>query len=75
MGTCNIDHSYEAVVKKLVSQESFLPKELAGKLHLFLEDKQSQEDLNEVFHLLKKYDLASENERETRDKKLNAFTG
>lgn len=75
MGTCNIDHSHADVKKKLESQESFLPEELTGKLHQFLGEKQSQENLNKVFHLLKKYDLASESERETRDRQLIAFTG
>ena len=75
MGTCNIDHSHEDVVKKLESQESFLPKELAAKLDRVLNKDQEQETLNELFHLLKKYDLASESEREARNKKLTAFKG
>ncbi len=75
MGTCNIDHSHEDVVKKLESQESFLPDELAAKLAQFLKGENKQETLNELFHLLKKYDLASASEREERNKKLIAFTG
>lgn len=74
MGTCNIDHSPEDVEKKLESQEPFLPQVLAGKLHQFLTEEQSQETLNEMFHLLKKYDLASESEKEERNQKLTAFT-
>ncbi|HLR67934.1 hypothetical protein [Virgibacillus alimentarius] len=70
MGVCNIDHSLEDVQKKLKGQESFLPDDLARKVHQFLENEQSQENLNELFHLLKKYDLASKLEREERDKKL-----
>jgi len=75
VGTCSIDHSHEDVVKKLESQESFLPDELAGKLHQLLAEGQPQETLNELFHLLKKYDLASVSERAERDEKLAAFTG
>jgi len=75
MGKCNIDHSREDVVKKLKSQELFLPEGLAGKLGSFLKKEHDQETLNELFHLLKKYDLASEAERKERDRKLVAFTG
>lgn len=73
MGTCNIDHSHEDVVKKLQSQESFLPSDLAHTLHAFLEKEQTQERLNELFHLLKKYDLASKEEQENRNTKLATF--
>lgn len=73
MGTCNIDHSRESVVAKLESQEEFLPKSLAEDLGQFLKREQPQETLNEVFHLLKKYDLASESEREERERKLKQF--
>lgn len=75
MGTCNIDHSHEDVVTKLRSQEEFLPGELSQKIHHFLEKNHSQEKLNEVFHLLKKYDLAEESEREDRNKKFVALIG
>lgn len=70
MSKCNIDHSREDVVGKLQSQVEFLPKDLAGELGRFLQGEKPQETLNEVFHLLKKYDLASENERGERDLKL-----
>jgi hypothetical protein len=36
-----------------------------------LTEEADQEFLNEVFHLLKKYDLADETEREERNEKLN----
>jgi len=75
VGTCNIDHSHEDVVQKLESQKSFLPDGLDAKLAQFLKGENKQETLNELFHLLKKYDLASESEREERNKKLTAFTG
>lgn len=73
MGTCNIDHSHEDVVKKLQSQESLLPSDLAGTLYAFLEKEHAQERLNELFHLLKKYDLASKEERKHRNTKLATF--
>ncbi|MEH7386524.1 hypothetical protein V7147_14115 [Bacillus sp. JJ1521] len=67
MSTCNIDHSKEVVIKKLQSQESFLPKELYNKAAQFLEPEHTQHTLNELFHLLKKYDLASEEEQQKRN--------
>ncbi|MGP4107702.1 hypothetical protein [Virgibacillus sp. L01] len=70
MGVCNIDHSQESVVKKLKSQEEFLPQDLTDKLYLFLDEDRSQETLNELFHLFKKYDLASKSEQEERDGQL-----
>ncbi|MFD1705364.1 hypothetical protein ACFSCZ_01195 [Siminovitchia sediminis] len=73
MGTCNIDHSKNDVMAKLKSQQEFLPENLAAELKQFLQSDQEQETLNEVFHLLKKYDLASEEERAERDKKLKAI--
>ncbi|GIN90544.1 hypothetical protein J22TS1_15950 [Siminovitchia terrae] len=73
MGKCNIDHSRESVVAKLESQAEFLPRRLAEELEQFLKSEQPQETLNEVFHLLKKYDLASEEERKERDSKLEQY--
>lgn len=75
MGKCNIDHSHEDVVSKFESQKEFLPARLVGKVRQFLENEQSQENLNELFHLLKKYDLVSESEREERDEKLEKLVG
>ncbi|GAB3807612.1 hypothetical protein GCM10028868_37490 [Virgibacillus kimchii] len=73
MGVCNIDHSHESVVKKLKDQEAFLPAELNENIYRFLEKDLCQETLNEVFHLLKKYDLASEEERKDRNNKFAAI--
>ncbi|MBD8004107.1 group-specific protein [Bacillus norwichensis] len=73
MGKCNIDHSQESVVAKLESQAEFLPGSLTGGLEQFLKSERPQETLNEVFHLLKKYDLASEEERKERDSKLKQY--
>ncbi len=67
MSTCNIDHSKDDVVKKLQSQKSFLPKELYNKAAQFLEHEQTQLTLNELFHLLKKYDLVAEEEQQKRN--------
>lgn len=70
MGKCTIDHAHGDVVKKLQSQESFIPAYLAEGIADFLKGKHSQETLNELFHLLKKYDLASIAEQADRNKQL-----
>lgn len=75
MGACNIDHSFEDVFKKLKSQEEFLPDELNKKIHHFLGKEHSQETLNELFHLLKKYDLAEKTEQESRNEKMLKLIG
>ncbi|GAB6425014.1 hypothetical protein bcgnr5390_47990 [Bacillus luti] len=67
---CNIDHSIEDVMNKLESQKSFLSEEIFIGLKGFLQGNHSQEILNDIFHLLKKYDLVSEEERETRKAQL-----
>ncbi|MEI3889856.1 MULTISPECIES: group-specific protein [Bacillus] len=67
---CNIDHSIEDVMNKLESQKSFLPEVIFKEVKGFLQGNHSQEILNVVFHLLKKYDLVSEEERETRNTQL-----
>ena len=75
MGACNIDHSQEDVKKKWESQRAFLPADLNEKLSQFLEKEHSQETLNEVFHLLKKYDLISKEEQEERNEKFQQLLG
>ncbi|TCW49884.1 hypothetical protein EC917_11861 [Bacillus thuringiensis] len=67
---CNIDHSMEDVMNKLESQKDFLPEVIFKELKGFLQGNHSQETLNDIFHLLKKYDLVSEEERETRNTQL-----
>ncbi|MDA2340939.1 hypothetical protein PDN15_18435 [Bacillus cereus] len=67
---CNIDHSIEDVMNKLESQKNFLPEGIFKELKSFLQGTHSQKLLNDVFHLLKKYDLVSEEERETRNAQL-----
>lgn len=74
MGQCNVDHSQKDVVKKLESQKGFLPQDLSEKLYRFLEKEHPQKTLNDLFHLLKKYDLSSENEQEERNEKMAALT-
>ncbi|ALS21859.1 MULTISPECIES: hypothetical protein [Paenibacillus] len=75
MGKCSIDHSHEDVAQKLESQKEFLPESLTADLQQFLLREHSQHTLNELFHLLKKYDLASKEEREERNVKLKQLTG
>lgn len=71
MGTCNIDHSHRDVWKKFESQREFLPGDLGKKIQQFLENDHPQNTLNDLFHLLKKYDLASGDERKDRNAKLS----
>lgn len=71
MGECKLDHSKRDVKQKLESQISFLPEDLADEWPVFLEKELSQQTLNEAFHLLKKYDLASDEERKDRNKQMS----
>lgn len=73
MGTCNIDHSLEDVKNKFLAQSSFLPNEIKALFESFFIKEHSQEVLNEVFHLLKKYDLSSDEEQNDRNTKLTAL--
>jgi hypothetical protein len=73
MGQCSIDHPHEDVIKKLESQCDFLPAALYEELQSCLKNEHSQQTLNELFHLLKKYDLASGEEQEVRNQKLMHF--
>lgn len=70
MGECKVDHSLVDVKTKFESQVSFLPSELMPLFQQFFDQEHTQEILNDVFHLLKKYDLCSEDEREHRNKRL-----
>jgi hypothetical protein len=71
MGKCNIDHSLEDVKQKLADQADFLPQPLKEQIERSLTAEKDQEFLNEVFHLLKKYDLADQDVKEERNVKLN----
>ncbi|MEB2631762.1 hypothetical protein SOP94_25385 [Peribacillus frigoritolerans] len=70
MGACNLNHSQQDVRLKFESQKAFLPPQLSQTLDRYLEKGNSQEALNEIFHLLKKYDLSTQEERESRNDKL-----
>ncbi|HUC92182.1 MAG TPA: hypothetical protein VMS09_09160 [Paenibacillus sp.] len=74
MGECNLDHSLEDVLRKLESQKDFLPEQVGERMRQFLKNERTQQTLNELFHLLKKYDLVSEEEREERNEKLIKLT-
>lgn len=74
MSSCNLDHSTEDVQKKLQSQQMYLPETLFKQVKHFLSTSPKQQYLNEVFHLLKKYDLASEEEQQLRIKQLEKIT-
>lgn len=70
MGTCNLNHSQHDVRMKFESQKAFLPTALSQTLDRYLKKANSQETLNELFHLLKKYDLSTQEEQESRNEKL-----
>ncbi|RTR35727.1 group-specific protein [Robertmurraya yapensis] len=70
MSECKIDHTIEDVKNKYESQADFLPEDVKASFSDFFDAEHTQEILNDVFHLLKKYDLATEDERETRNKRL-----
>ncbi|MDM5304452.1 hypothetical protein [Peribacillus frigoritolerans] len=70
MGACNLNHSQQDVRLKFESQKAFLPTQLSQTLDRYLEKGNSQETLNELFHLLKKYDLSTQEEQESRNDKL-----
>jgi translation initiation factor IF-3 len=70
MSECKLNHSHGDVKNKYESQAEFLPDELKEKFSVFFQKEHTQELLNEVFHLLKKYDLASEEEKAERNNRL-----
>ncbi|MDQ1000898.1 citrate synthase [Neobacillus niacini] len=70
MSECKLNHSQEDVRSKFESQEAFLPEDMKPLFEQFLTKEHTQDLLNEVFHLLKKYDLASEEEKNQRNNRL-----
>jgi hypothetical protein len=70
MSQCSINHSAEDVQKKYEAQKEFLPSELLDLFNTFFTKTHTQETLNVVFHLLKKYDLSDEDEKQSRNEKL-----
>ncbi|WP_139488679.1 group-specific protein [Brevibacillus dissolubilis] len=75
MSECKLDHTREDVQKKCVEQSAFLPADIHTSLKAYLEKDLPQATLNEVFHLLKKYDLADAEQRAARDEKLRELLG
>jgi hypothetical protein len=67
---CKFDHTHEDVKQKYETQASFLPEDMKPLFEQFFEKEHTQVLLNDVFHLLKKYDLASDNERNERNHRL-----
>ena len=70
MSECKLNHSLEDVKNKYESQITFLPEDMKDLFNQFLGKEHTQELLNEVFHLLKKYDLASTEEQNERNNRL-----
>jgi hypothetical protein len=74
MSSCKLDHDLEDVTKKLSEQKPFLPEDLIDGSNQLLERRPDQNTLNELFHLLKKYDLASEEEQAERNTGIRKLT-
>jgi hypothetical protein len=74
MSSCNLDHDLEDVTKKLSEQKPFLPEDLFDESNQLLEQRPDQNTLNRLFHLLKKYDLASEEEQAERNVGIRKIT-
>jgi hypothetical protein len=70
MSECKLNHSQEDVRNKYESQEAFLPDDMKPLFEQFFSKEHTQDLLNEVFHLLKKYDLVSEEDRIERSNRL-----
>ena len=70
MSECKLDHTQEDVRNKYESQAAFLPEDMKPLFEQFLAKGHTQDLLNEVFHLLKKYDLATEGEKSERNNRL-----
>jgi len=70
LGECKLNHTQEDVKSKYESQAEFLPEDMKQLFDPFFAGEHSQELLNEVFHLLKKYDLASGEEQSARNERL-----
>ncbi|KAF0816622.1 MULTISPECIES: group-specific protein [unclassified Cytobacillus] len=70
MSECKLDHTPEDVQTKFEQQRDFLPEEMKALFQAFFQQEHTQDILNEVFHLLKKFDLASEEERTERVNRL-----
>jgi hypothetical protein len=65
--SCKLNHSAADVEAKLKDMFSLLPQDIAEWLTNYVNEERSQEELNSIFHLLKKYDLADISEQERRN--------
>jgi hypothetical protein len=70
LSECKLDHSQEDVNSKYESLAAFLPEDMRLLFNQFFAKEHTQDILNEVFHLLKKYDLATEEEQANRNNRL-----
>ncbi|WCK53485.1 hypothetical protein PP175_19400 [Aneurinibacillus sp. Ricciae_BoGa-3] len=66
--SCKLNHSVSDVQAKLNDMTAFLPHDISQWLTSYIDDGRSQEELNSIFHLLKKYDLADASEQDRRNK-------
>ncbi|MDN4075368.1 hypothetical protein [Fictibacillus terranigra] len=73
MSKCNMDHSTVDVKHKYEAQKEELPDDICALFDDFLNRNNSQTTLNEMFHLLKKYDLADELERLERNRNMRSL--
>jgi len=70
MSECKLDHTHEDVKGKYEQQKAFLPNDMIILFEKFFQKEHTQDILNEVFHLLKKYDLATDDEKKERVNRL-----
>jgi hypothetical protein len=70
MSECKLNHTHEDVQNKYVSVSAFLPEDMKPLFDQFFSKEHTQEMLNDVFHLLKKYDIAAEEEKNVRNSRL-----
>lgn len=70
MSECKLDHSHDDVKQKYESQAEHLPQEMRPLFEQFFAKEHTQDILNDVFHLLKKYDLASKDDQAERNNRL-----
>lgn len=75
MSSCKLDHSVSDVSKKLSEQKTFLPEILHDHCLQLLNQHPVQQTLNELFHLLKKYDLATPQEKKERNDQIKQLLG
>lgn len=71
MSSCHVDHSIADIIVKLQSQQPFMPESIYEGVIVFLQRTSDQDKLNALFHLLKKYDLASSEEQVNRNHSIS----